>query len=121
MIYAILAEQNIAKLFAAALCRAYSRAIGYMVAIAIFVRVSPGRHASVERMPRGRALARAARVWPVAAIFVVVFGGIYGGLFTPTEGAAVGAAATGGVAWRDRWSGGATPLRVGGGRARAPR
>jgi tripartite ATP-independent transporter DctM subunit len=31
-------------------------------------------------------------VWPIAAIFLIVFGGIYGGVFTPTEGAAVGAA-----------------------------
>ena len=31
---------------------------------------------------------------PIAIIFLIVFGGIYGGLFTPTEGAAVGAAAT---------------------------
>ena len=33
-------------------------------------------------------------VLPIAFIFLLVFGGIYGGLFTPTEGAAVGAAAT---------------------------
>jgi TRAP-type C4-dicarboxylate transport system permease large subunit len=33
-------------------------------------------------------------VWPVAAIFLIVFGGIYGGIFTPTEGAGVGAACT---------------------------
>jgi TRAP-type mannitol/chloroaromatic compound transport system permease large subunit len=33
-------------------------------------------------------------VVPIAVIFIVVFGGIYGGKFTPTEGAAVGAAAT---------------------------
>jgi TRAP-type C4-dicarboxylate transport system permease large subunit len=31
---------------------------------------------------------------PIGIIFVIVFGGIYGGLFTPTEGAAVGAAST---------------------------
>jgi TRAP-type C4-dicarboxylate transport system permease large subunit len=31
---------------------------------------------------------------PIALIFILVFGGIYGGLFTPTEGAAVGAAST---------------------------
>ena len=36
----------------------------------------------------GRALFRA--LWPVAVIFGVVMGGIYGGLFTPTEGAAIG-------------------------------
>ena len=34
-------------------------------------------------------------VWPVATIFVLVIGGIYVGWFTPTEGAAVGAVATG--------------------------
>jgi tripartite ATP-independent transporter DctM subunit len=38
-------------------------------------------------------------VWPVLLIFVVVVGGIYTGLFTPTEGAAVGAVATGLLAW----------------------
>jgi C4-dicarboxylate transporter DctM subunit len=35
----------------------------------------------------------------VALIFVVVIGGIYHGIFTPTEGAAVGAAATGVLSW----------------------
>jgi hypothetical protein len=33
-------------------------------------------------------------IWPIAAVFVIVCGGIYGGYFTPTEGAAVGAAGT---------------------------
>ncbi len=33
-------------------------------------------------------------VVPIAMIFLLVFGGIYGGKFTPTEGAAVGAAST---------------------------
>jgi TRAP-type C4-dicarboxylate transport system permease large subunit len=44
----------------------------------------------------GRAERRAAalEVWPVGAIFVLVFGGIYGGVFTPTEGAGIGAAGT---------------------------
>jgi TRAP-type C4-dicarboxylate transport system permease large subunit len=44
----------------------------------------------------GRAERRTAalEVWPVGAIFVLVFGGIYGGVFTPTEGAGIGAAGT---------------------------
>ncbi|PKQ04091.1 MAG: C4-dicarboxylate ABC transporter permease, partial [Alphaproteobacteria bacterium HGW-Alphaproteobacteria-10] len=37
-------------------------------------------------------------VWPVLAVFLLVIGGIYAGLFTPTEGAAVGAAGTGLIA-----------------------
>jgi TRAP-type C4-dicarboxylate transport system permease large subunit len=33
-------------------------------------------------------------IWPIATIFLIVFGGIYGGIFSPTEGAAVGALTT---------------------------
>jgi tripartite ATP-independent transporter DctM subunit len=47
-------------------------------------------------------------VWPIAVIFIVVFGGIYGGLFSPTEGAAVGAVGTFAVGLAQRelnWAG----------------
>ena len=94
VVYAILTEQNIAKLFAAAMLPGVLAAIGYVVAIAVYARVVPGHapdHAPASRQER---LAAAAEVWPIAAIFVVVFGGIYGGVFTPTEGAGIGAAGT---------------------------
>jgi len=93
VIYAILAEQNIAKLFAAAMIPGLIAMVGYMVAIAIYVRVVPGHAPEHDEAP---ALTAAAvrGVVPIALIFVLVFGGIYGGLFTPTEGAAVGAAST---------------------------
>ncbi|MBL8332650.1 MAG: TRAP transporter large permease subunit, partial [Rubrivivax sp.] len=93
VIYAILAEQNIAKLFAAAMVPGLIAMLGYMVAIAIYVRLVPGQAPEHDEAPAVTARA----LWgvgPIAAIFVIVFGGIYGGLFTPTEGAAVGAAAT---------------------------
>ena len=94
VIYAILAEQNIAKLFAAAVVPGLIAMVGYIIAIAIYVRVVPGL-APDRTAPAQRALvASALGVWPIAAIFLTVFGGIYGGVFTPTEGAAVGAAAT---------------------------
>ncbi len=93
VIYAILAEQNIAKLFAAAMIPGILAMIGYMIAIAIYVRVVPGQAPEQEAAPKLTAQALAG-IGPIAVIFVVVFGGIYGGLFTPTEGAAVGAAAT---------------------------
>jgi tripartite ATP-independent transporter DctM subunit len=94
VIYAILAEQNIAKLFAAAMVPGIIAMFGYIAAIAIYVRVVPGQAPEQEvDAPR---LSRAAigGVAPIAIIFAIVFGGIYGGKFTPTEGAAVGAAAT---------------------------
>ncbi|RYY83204.1 MAG: TRAP transporter large permease [Comamonadaceae bacterium] len=93
VIYAILAEQNIAKMFAAAMVPGLIAMVGYMVAIAIYVRLVPG-HAP-EQQEASRLTWRAMRgIVPIALIFLIVFGGIYGGLFTPTEGAAVGAAAT---------------------------
>jgi C4-dicarboxylate transporter, DctM subunit len=93
VIYAILAEQNIAKLFAAALVPGLIAMLGYILAVAIYVRLVPGQapDATVKLPITAASLAG---VLPIAIIFVVVFGGIYGGVFTPTEGAAVGAAAT---------------------------
>jgi TRAP-type C4-dicarboxylate transport system permease large subunit len=67
--------------------------IGYMIAIAIYVRLVPGQAPEQEDAPK-ITLQALSGIVPIAVVFVIVFGGIYGGLFTPTEGAAVGAAAT---------------------------
>jgi tripartite ATP-independent transporter DctM subunit len=93
VIYAILTEQNIAKLFAAAMLPGIIAMLGYMLAIGLYVRLVPGHAPEHDEAP---ALTRRslAGIAPIAIIFLVVFGGIYGGKFTPTEGAAVGAAAT---------------------------
>ena len=100
VIYAILAEQNIAKMFAAAFVPGILAALGYMAVIAIVVRVNPRLAGQVEALPWPQRLAALIDVWPVLLIFVVVIGGIYTGIFTPTEGAAVGAIATGALAWQ---------------------
>ncbi len=94
VIYAILTEQNIAKLFAAATIPGIIAMLGYMIAIAVYVRLVPG-HAPEDDIEHPRMTTEALwGVLPIAAVFLLVFGGIYGGLFTPTEGAGVGAAAT---------------------------
>ena len=93
VIYAILAEQNIAKLFAAAMVPGIIAMVGYMIAIGIYVRLVPGQAPDAEaREPLDKQALMG--ILPIATVFAIVFGGIYGGLFTPTEGAAVGAAAT---------------------------
>ena len=94
VIYAILAEQNIAKLFLAAFIPGILAALGYMIAISIWVRLFPNAAQTSPRVPWGQRLVLLGRLWPVIVIFVLVIGGIYSGLFTPTEAAAVGAAGT---------------------------
>jgi tripartite ATP-independent transporter DctM subunit len=93
VIYAILTEQNIAKIFAAAMVPGLIAMLGYMAAIAVYVRLVPGHAPEHDEAP-ALAWQSVMGVLPIAIIFLVVFGGIYGGKFTPTEGAAVGAAAT---------------------------
>tara|TARA_R110000764_G_scaffold204944_1_gene290203 strand:+ start:7768 stop:9102 length:1335 start_codon:yes stop_codon:yes gene_type:complete len=95
VIYAILAEQNIEKLFVAALIPGILAAAGYMLAISIWVRVSPNAATVRPRVPWSERMVALGKVWPVLTIFLVVVGGIYLGVFTPTEAAAVGAAGTG--------------------------
>jgi C4-dicarboxylate transporter DctM subunit len=94
VVYAILAEQNVAKLFAASLIPGLLAVAGYLFVIWLTCRRRPELATPSEPLAwpqRWRALAG---VWPIAVIFVVVFGGIYGGVFSPTEGAAVGALGT---------------------------
>jgi C4-dicarboxylate transporter, DctM subunit len=93
VIYAILAEQNIAKLFAAAMVPGVIAMVGYMIAIGIYVRLVPG-HAPEKEAAEKLSWESLKGVLPIAIVFTIVFGGIYGGLFTPTEGAGVGAAST---------------------------
>ncbi|WP_425416805.1 TRAP transporter large permease [Oricola indica] len=98
VIYAILTEQNIAKLFLAAFIPGVLAAIGYMITISIYVRLYPDAAGTREPQPYAERIRALLDVWPVLIVFLVVVGGIYLGWFTPTEGAAVGAAGTGLIA-----------------------
>jgi C4-dicarboxylate transporter DctM subunit len=91
VVYAISTEQNIAKLFQAALIPGLLATLFYCIVIALVVRRDPAAgpaHAPVPAQERWRGLLL---IWPALAIAVIVVGGIYGGIFTPTEGASVGA------------------------------
>lgn len=99
VIYAILTEQNIAKLFLAAFIPGILAALGYMITISIYVRLNPDAAGVRPRVPYIDRLRALLHVWPVLLVFFLVVGGIYLGWFTPTEGAAVGAFGTGLIAW----------------------
>jgi C4-dicarboxylate transporter DctM subunit len=94
VVYGISTEQNIAKLFMAALVPALIAVAFYLVAIFVTTRLRPGIAPVHPALPAAERRAALVGVAPVLLIAVVVIGGIYGGIFTPTESAAVGVIAT---------------------------
>ena len=93
IIYALLAEQNIVKLFAAAFIPGLIAAIGYIIVIAVYVRMVPGHATEQKKATRQQRIRAIIEASPIALIFSLLFIGIYGGFFTATQGAAIGTAA----------------------------
>lgn len=91
VVYCISTEQNIAKLFMAALIPGLMAAVFYCLAIALITARRPELGPAQERMTLAQRMQGVGAIWPVIVIAVIVLGGIYGGVFTPTEGAGVGA------------------------------
>jgi len=94
VVYAILTEQNIGKLFAAAMVPGLLAMLGYIFVVGIVCRLQPHRAPALHPLPWAQRWQALWGIWPIVVIFFVVFGGIYTGVFSPTEGAAVGAVAT---------------------------
>jgi TRAP-type C4-dicarboxylate transport system permease large subunit len=99
VVYAILAEQNIAKLFMAAFVPGIIAALGYMIAIGVYVRLKPGSGPAGEHPPARITLRDVAGADAVPA----QIGGIYGGTPTEARPGTVGALVRrwlGGMSWR---------------------
>lgn len=95
VIYAILTQESIGKLFMAAVLPGIIAMLGYMLVIRIVVAVRPADGPAGPRIPWSERLQSTIRVLPVIGVFLVVIVGIYGGWANPTEAAAIGAAACG--------------------------
>lgn len=93
VIYAIVVEESIGKLFIAAMVPALLTMTLYMLAIALVVRLRPASAPGVQSFDTAEFLGALKGGLPVLVIFLTVFGGIYTGIFTATEAAAVGAGA----------------------------
>ena len=86
-------------MFVAALIPGLLAVAGYIVAIHIIVTLSPSAGPVTVKASRSQRIKALYETWPVLFIFSLVIGGIYAGVFTPTEGAAVGAVCTGLLAY----------------------
>jgi len=89
--YAILTEQSIGKLFMAGIIPGILEAVFYVVTIWIVCRLNPELGPPGTRVPLGAKFASLKGVWSMIVLFLLVMGGIYAGIFTPTEAAGVGA------------------------------
>ena len=89
VIYGSIAEQSVPRLFAASMIPGIVLTVLYAItAILLTPRTQAGTAASGPRMSR---LAALREPWQFIVLFVVTIGGIYAGIFSPTEAAAVGA------------------------------
>ncbi|MFN4311277.1 MAG: TRAP transporter large permease [Ferrovibrio sp.] len=91
LIYALLTEQSLGKLYVGALLPGLLGTGLYMLAIAATVRLNPASGPAGERMAWSQRLRTMRSVWPVFLLFVLVIGGMFAGIFSPNEAASVGA------------------------------
>jgi tripartite ATP-independent transporter DctM subunit len=93
VVYGVATQTHIGMLFAAGVVPGIIAILGYMAAVKFSVWRNPGAAPLREEGDSldGRELFKA--LWPVAVIFGVVMGGIYGGLFTSIEASGIGAVA----------------------------
>ena len=107
VIYGLMTETSINQLFAAGFLPGLIGVLFYMAAVRWTVWRNPAAGPRGDRYPWRERLRALKGVWAVLALFTLVLGGIYGGVFTPTEAAGVGAAGALGLAamrglrWRE--------------------
>ena len=90
-VYGLITQQDIGKLFIAGILPGLLAVSMYMLTIAAIGLMRPGFLPAGPRSDWRERLASLRDVWAALALFVFVIGGLYGGLFTPTEAGGVGA------------------------------
>jgi C4-dicarboxylate transporter, DctM subunit len=90
-VYAVITQQDIGKLFMAGVLPGLLAMSMYVLTIVIIVGVAPRLLPAGPARPWSERLAALKDVWASLVLFVFVIGGLYGGVFTPTEAGGVGA------------------------------
>ncbi len=100
ILYGIIAQVPITGLFLGGISAGILTTVGYILVVMIRVKLNPSLAPDVkEEVSRREKVAALKETWPVLLIMIGIFGGLFGGIFTPTEAGAVGAFLACIVAW----------------------
>ena len=91
ILYAVLTEESIGRLFMAGMIPGLLEVLFYVATILLLCTLIPSYGPRGPRTGFREKVFALRTTWPVLALFVLVIGGIYGGIFTPTEAGAIGA------------------------------
>jgi len=94
ILYGILTQNSVGKLFMGGIMPGLMLAMLYILIIVIWTRINPKIGPAGPKTTVKRKLITAGNIWPTVLLVLLVLGGIYGGIFTPTEAGAVGAFGT---------------------------
>jgi len=92
VIYGILAEADVGKLFIAGILPGILLTVLFVVAVALRTMMNPEIGPPGERLGWQERMRALGRVWGIIVLFLMIIGGIYSGIFTPNEAAGIGAA-----------------------------
>ena len=91
VVYGLLTETSISRLFLAGILPGILTVIVFMITVSVMTRINPKLGPRGPRFSMTERLKAARDVWGTAALFLLVIGGLYLGIFSPTEAASVGA------------------------------
>lgn len=91
VLYGVLTETSIGDLFIAGFLPGMLTVVGFMLAISVVTRIWPHLGGAGERSTSKEKWLALSRTWAILLLFALVIGGIYFGVFTPTEAAGIGA------------------------------
>jgi len=94
ILYGIINEESIGKLFMAGIFPGILLSLLFMLTIYLLVKRNPDLAPAAPKISWRESIGAVKHFWGVALLFLIVMGGIYSGIFTPTEAAAVGALCT---------------------------
>jgi len=89
--YGIMTETDIGQLFAAGIIPGILGVFLYAMAVAVMTKINPKLGPPGEKLPWRARIQALSGIWGMLLLFLIVMGGIYGGIFTPTEAAGIGA------------------------------